>query len=61
MNLSDYREKEKQRAIICNVYDSFVELAIFDNTFDNRIYFTFDEFDKLTKAVFEAKDEIEQL
>lgn len=61
MNLSDYKSKDKQREITCTVYNDFVELAIFDNTFDNRIYLTLDEFNKLTKVVFVAKDEVEDI
>lgn len=61
MNLSDYKSKDKQREITCTVYNGFVELAIFDNTFDNRVYLTLDEFNKLTKAVFIAKDEVEDI
>lgn len=60
MNVKDYKNKDKQRDITCTVFDDFIELAIFDNANENRFYFTYEEFDKLSKQVFIAKDEIER-
>lgn len=55
--LIDY--KDRPREIVCEVFSDFVELYIGDNAQETKIYLTLKEFDKLTKQVFMAKDDIE--
>ena len=56
-SLIDY--KDRPREIVCEVFNDFVELYIGDNAQETKIYLTLKEFDKLTKQVFMAKDDIE--
>ena len=56
-NLIDY--KDRPREIVCEAFDDFVELYIGDNAQETKIYLTLKEFDKLTKQVIMAKDDIE--
>ena len=56
-SLIDY--KDRPREIVCEVFSDFVELYIGDNAQETKIYLTLKEFDKLTKQVIMAKDDIE--
>lgn len=56
-NLRDY--KDRPREIVCEVFSDFVGLYIGDNAQETKIYLTLKEFDKLTKQVIMAKDDIE--
>jgi len=56
-SLIDY--KDRPREIVCEVFSDFVELYIGDNAQETKIYLTLKEFDKLTKKVIMAKDDIE--